>query len=280
LSNTIQNLVSLSSDENSQFDIYIYYRGDSLLIQYPDILSEIENIESLTIRDLNSYCKINYSHHSSIAEQLLAIYLTDAEQIIYFDPFVLWLDFPRTMFEYESMCCFESHSRRDQETHHEVISWSQKNLKYLPTYKPPKISGSVVKINRNQHWLSIYIAMGILRQPISNHLTIGDALYLSQESLGYTSNVVMMGGNICEHWLGRSAGGLFIGNPLYQMGDCIFYRVPIWYTKTPPPSQVIIKRNSSWYFEKRLGSLVTIEDKIDKLDTKNQSINRLNKMYL
>lgn len=280
LKNTINNLQYYNKDNDFSFHIYVYYRGDSTILQYPDILSEIDNTDVVILRNLNDYSKISFSPNNSITEQLLSIYLTEANQIIYFDPLVLWLDFPRKMFEDQSLCCFESTRRKNQETHYEVVSWIQKNLQCLPTYRPTKISGSVVKINREKHWLTLSVALGILRLPISKHISIGDILYLSQEALRYPSDVVMTGGDISELWLGRNTEGLFIGRPIYQMDDCVFYKVPIWYTQTPPLSQIKVDKHSSWYFEERLGSLVTSDKGACKLNKLHSVVERVNKMYL
>ena len=90
----------------------------------------------------------------------------------------------------------------------------------------------------------------------------------------------MMGGDITELCLGRKCKGLFIGTPIYETKDCVFYQVPQWYVFSPPESQLLLKSHRNWYFEKRLASIVTDENESTPLDERLIHIARLNKMYL
>ena len=280
LRQTIANLSDCNKALDLNYSIYVYYRSDSTLIQYPDVLSSLEGFDQVEIEDICRLGKIEFSQYNSLAEELLSIYLTPAQKIIYFNPFTLWLDFPRTMFSQSYLYCFESYRGNQTNNHPEVVQWRQRNLKYLPTYNPPAISGSVVVYNRKDHWLSLLVALGMLYYPITRHITIGDALYLAQEATQSPSHIAMMGGDITELCLGRRCKGLFIGTPVYQIKDCVFYRVPPWYVYSPPNSQLLLQPQRNWYFEKRLASIVTEETGSTTLETSLPYMTRLNKMYL
>ena len=231
--------------------------------------------------DLCEKTQLPFTTYNSLTEELLSIYLTEAKQVVYFNCQLLWLGPIETLFASPHLKCVESLSRKHlvRNLHPEIVRWKQQNLRKPPTYKTPLVSGSFVYLDRQKNWLSLLVALGMLQHKVSRYLSIGDALYLACEATESPINLYRFGGDITELFVGRVSHELFIGTPLFQISDCVFVKVPIWFLSSPPTKQLRLSSQKTWYYEKRLGSMVATESDAENLDTEIPFINLMNKMY-